>query len=99
MPAPTRGVPLATFVHLVERNEEKTVAQFDGWPTALAGLEPGDIIVQAVRIPVPAELDGEEYGVRVGLYSPQNWQRLPLMGTEVPQDSLMLAPPLPLSKP
>jgi hypothetical protein len=99
MPAPTRGAPLAAFVHLVERNEEKTVAQFDGWPTALAGLEPGDMIVQAVRIPVPAELDGEEYGVRVGLYSPQNWQRLPLMGTEALQDSLMLAPSLPLSKP
>jgi hypothetical protein len=99
MPAPTRGAPLSAFVHLIDPVSEKTVAQFDGWPTTLAGLEPGDIIVQAVRVPVPAELDGEHYGVRVGLYSPQNWQRLPLVGTETPQDSLLLTTSLQPGKP
>jgi hypothetical protein len=90
-PAPTRGAPLSTFVHLVEREANRTVAQFDGWPTALAGLEPGDIIEQPLVLTVPDEVGEGPFEVRVGLYSPQDWARLPVMGDTETSDFVTIA--------
>lgn len=77
--APTRGEPLATFAHLVDSESGSVIAQFDGWPTALAGLEPGDIIVQNIRLSLPEDMNEADLFLRVGLYSPQNGQRLPII--------------------
>ena len=75
-PAPTRGAPISAFVHLVDGDPAAKVAEFDGWQTALRGLEPGDIIAQHVTLNVAEDAAPKHYDLLVGLYSPQNWQRL-----------------------
>lgn len=76
MPAPTRGEPVAAFIHLVAGDPANKVAQFDGWDAALAGLEPGDIMAQHVDLDVGADVQPGVYDLLVGLYSPQNWERV-----------------------
>jgi 4-amino-4-deoxy-L-arabinose transferase-like glycosyltransferase len=76
-PAPTRGAPLAVFVHLTAPDDPQAkIAQFDGWPTALRGLEPGDIIGQPVELTVAPDATLGVYDLLAGLYSPQNFVRL-----------------------
>ncbi|HAJ37539.1 MAG TPA: hypothetical protein DCL15_17870 [Chloroflexi bacterium] len=75
-PAPTRGAPLSTFVHLVDGDPTRKVAEADGWPTALRGLEPGDVIAHTVTLQIPDNTPPARYDLLVGAYSPQNWQRL-----------------------
>ncbi|MCA9960744.1 MAG: hypothetical protein KC443_17010, partial [Anaerolineales bacterium] len=55
------------------------VAQADGWPTALSGLEQGDVIAQPLTIFLPADVPAGDYFVRLGLYSPQSGMRLPVL--------------------
>ncbi|MCB0074666.1 MAG: hypothetical protein KDE20_24540, partial [Caldilineaceae bacterium] len=69
-----KGEPLSVFVHLVPAGSDNAVAQYDGWATALRGLEPGDIIVQPAAVTWDALPPGD-YELRVGLYSPQDWAR------------------------
>jgi hypothetical protein len=78
MPAPTRGEPISAFIHLVDGDPANKIAQFDGWETALRGLEPGDVIAQSVALDIPAETQPGDYDLLVGLYSPQDWARLPV---------------------
>lgn len=79
MPAPARGAPVAAFVHVVD-GAGGTVAQYDGWETALRGLEPGDVIVQKIDVPIAAGVAAGEYAMIAGLYSPQNGERLRIGG-------------------
>ena len=92
-PYPSQAAPLAAFVHLsATADPTQIVAQFDGWPAALTGLEPGDVVIQPVVLQVsPAAPEGD-YVVRVGLYSPQSGLRLPLVSPDGVGDSLNLAP-------
>ncbi|MBE2225285.1 MAG: hypothetical protein IAF02_27355, partial [Anaerolineae bacterium] len=76
MPKPSQAAPLAAFVHLSGADPSQIIAQYDGWPTALSGLESGDIIAQPVTLFVSSEAPSADYFVRVGLYSPQSGQRL-----------------------
>jgi hypothetical protein len=79
MPSPTLADPLASFIHISStHNPSDIVAQYDGWETALTGLEIGDIIAHSVQVQVPEETPPGAYQLRVGLYSPQSWQRLPV---------------------
>lgn len=92
MPAPTRGNALSAFVHLTLPDDPAAkVAQFDGWPTALRGLEPGDVLVHSVQLELPAETAPGPYDLLLGLYSPQSGQRLPVIGEPEPNDFLRLA--------
>ncbi len=75
-PKPSLAAPLAAFVHLSGEDPAQIIAQYDGWPTALSGLEPGDIIAQPVTLFPAADAPSADYFVRVGLYSPQSGQRL-----------------------
>src|SRR3990172_7667235 len=75
-PARASRPPLATFVHLWDSEAQRTVSQYDGWGTALSGLEPGDVIAQHVSVPVPAGPLAGHYLMTVGLYSPQPLERL-----------------------
>lgn len=75
-PAPTRGAPLSAFVHVVDGDPAAKVAEFDGWHTALRGLEPGDVIAQEVTLSFAENTAPKRYELLVGLYSPQNWRRL-----------------------
>jgi hypothetical protein len=79
-PRPSQAAPLAAFVHLSGANPAEIIAQHDVWPTALSGLESGDIIIQPITLfPASAALPGD-YFLRVGLYSPQSGQRFSLTG-------------------
>ena len=78
MPAPTRAGALAVFVHLSGEDPAQIVSQFDGWGTAVSGLEAGDVIAQQIMLWPPAETPEGEYFLRVGLYSPQSGQRFGL---------------------
>lgn len=98
-PRPSQAAPLAAFVHLSGADPAQIAAQFDGWPTALTGLEPGDIIVQPVTLSVQETAVPGDYAVRVGLYSPQSGQRLPLVSPVGAGDaflltSVLIAPPI-----
>lgn len=86
-PAPTRGAPLSTFVHLVDGEPTRKVAEADGWPTALRGLEPGDVIAQRVTLQIPEQTQAGRYELLVGAYSPQNWRRLLTVQAGVQRDS------------
>jgi hypothetical protein len=76
-PAPARSGPLASFIHLSGEDPGEIVAQYDGWETALTGLERGDVISQRVALALPAGMAPGRYYLRAGLYSPQTGQRLP----------------------
>ncbi|MCA9982267.1 MAG: hypothetical protein KDD89_15590, partial [Anaerolineales bacterium] len=66
-PKPTSGAPLAAFVHLSdEADPSRIVAQYDGWETALTGLEAGDMIAHTVALMPPSDAPPGEYMVRVG---------------------------------
>jgi hypothetical protein len=75
-PAPTRGAPLSAFVHLVDGDPTHKIAEFDSWNVALRGLEAGDIVEQRLQLPIGETVLPGTYDLLVGLYSPQNWQRL-----------------------
>jgi len=70
------------FVHVVNA-EEMLVAQRDQIPGQGAfpttGWIPGEVIVDRYEITLPKELSAGEYGLRVGMYSWQNGERLPVM--------------------
>lgn len=77
MPAPTRGAALSAFVHLtVPTDPGQKIAQFDGWPTAIRGLEAGDVIAQPLTLDVSPDATPGQYTLLVGLYSPQSSVRL-----------------------
>jgi hypothetical protein len=80
-PAPATAPPLAAFVHLSGIDPASILAQYDGWGTALAGLEAGDIVQQTVLLNVPQAPVLDAYYVQIGLYSPQSTQRLTLKGS------------------
>ncbi len=75
-PNPSRAAPLASFIHLSGADPAHIIAQADGWPTALSGLEPGDVIAQPVTLFIPPDALPGDYFLRVGLYSPQSGRRL-----------------------
>jgi hypothetical protein len=77
-PAPTRGEPISAFVHAVNGDPANIVAQADGWEVALAGLEPGDVIAQQFTLDFEENTVAKEYELLAGLYSPQDWVRLPV---------------------
>ena len=78
-PHPSQASPLAAFVHISGDDPGNILAQYDGWSTALAGLETGDMIAHPMTIWLPAEAPAGSYFVRAGLYSPQTGERLPVI--------------------
>ena len=90
MPAPTKGSPLSVFLHVTEDDPTKIVTQYDGWQTALRGLEPGDIIVQPIKVDFSQDTKSGSYHLRVGLYSPQDGVRVPVSGVGGPSDHIDL---------
>ncbi len=76
MPAPTKGSPLSAFVHVIDGDPTKIVAQYDGWETALRGLETGDVIAQPAELELGEQVAPGKYTLLIGLYSPQNGARL-----------------------
>ena len=77
-PGPTRGEAISAFVHLVDGDPANQVAQADGWEVALAGLEAGDVISRRMTLDLGPDVASKEYTLLAGLYSPQDWARLPV---------------------
>ncbi len=77
--------PIASFVHLLGK-DGMPVSQYDGWGSAIRGLEVGDVIVHHVRIPIPSSTTPGRYRLQVGVYSPNTMLRWPTQapdGTQV----------------
>ncbi|HZY44401.1 MAG TPA: glycosyltransferase family 39 protein [Anaerolineae bacterium] len=59
---------LQMFVHVLDQHE-KLVAQYDGWQTAIRGLEISDVIAQRIHISLPVDTSPGQYSLRLGLYN------------------------------
>jgi len=80
---------VASFVHVLNPDGQPC-SQYDGWGTAIRGLEIGDVIVQQVRIPVPADTEPGSYRLQVGLYSPDTMVRWPMQAPGGASDRVWL---------
>ena len=72
-------LPLQIFVHLTDPAGE-IVAQWDGLGAAWEGWRAGDTLVQTHRLDLRPDLAPGLYGLRIGLYEPQNGRRWRLDG-------------------
>lgn len=68
--------PLRSFIHLIDANGT-IVAQTDSWHVESPGLQAGDQIVQVHSVPTTDLADGE-FGVQIGLYNRDTFERLPM---------------------
>jgi hypothetical protein len=86
--------PIAFFAHVTD-HQQRIVAQYDGWGTAIRGLEVGDVIVQCVQIPIRSDVPPGLYDLTLGVYSPDTMRRwlldLPTLPGAV-ADHVLLAP-------
>jgi hypothetical protein len=69
--------PIAFFAHVTDA-QENIIGQYDGWATAVRGLEIGDVILQHVRVPVQPDTKPGDYQLQLGVYSPDTMARWPL---------------------
>ena len=68
------GHSLAFFAHVIDASE-RIVGQYDGWGTALRGLEVGDVIVQHVTVPIKPDTSPGSYILQLGVYVPDTMTR------------------------
>ncbi len=66
--------PVAFFAHFTD-DQPHIVGQYDGWGTAIRGLEIGDVIVQHVQVPVGSNVSPGPYHLELGVYSPDSMRR------------------------
>jgi hypothetical protein len=81
-----------TFVHVIDGAEHATgqpgtiVAQMDrppaggSYPTSL--WDSGEVIRDAIQIPIPAQTPPGDYEIVIGLYDPATGQRLPVLDNQ-----------------
>ena len=69
--------PIAFFAHVINQ-EQQIAGQYDGWGTAIRGLEVGDVIVQHVRAPIKPDAAPGIYRLQLGVYFPDTMARWPL---------------------
>lgn len=82
--------PIASFVHLLDEDGTPQ-AQYDGWGSAVRGLEVGDVIVHHVQVPIPASVVPGLYRLQVGLYSPATMARWPVQTPDGTFDRVWLS--------
>ena len=73
--------PLAVFVHMLGE-DGMPIAQWDGWPVATDGLEPGDVVVLSHPLTIPPDARAGSHPIQVGLYRPPDGPRLPVAGSD-----------------
>jgi hypothetical protein len=68
------------FVHILS-NKDEIVAQQDAPPQRgnypISIWAPGEVVVDEHSLPLPADMSAGDYRLALGLYDPQNGQRLP----------------------
>ena len=85
-----------TFVHLVSADDGTIVSQLDripvDWLRPSNGWRPGEVLTDCYPLPIPADLAPGVYHLLVGMYDPDNGQRLPIIyqGKAQPDDQLLL---------
>jgi hypothetical protein len=85
------GRDLNLFVHLVDSVTGEQVAGFDGPPRFPTGFwQPGNTIVDARRLTLPADLPPGEYALFIGWYNLADFARLRLAGGGQAGDALRL---------
>lgn len=72
---------LAVFVHVLD-STGTILAQWDGWPVALGGLEAGDVVVLYHPLVLPEDAPPGPHAVQVGLYLAPDGPRLPVAGAD-----------------
>lgn len=70
----TGPVPLKIYVHFLDPSGQMA-AQWDGLDIAWEGWHAGDVLWQQHTIPLPPELSGGAYDLRIGLYDPVSGRR------------------------
>jgi hypothetical protein len=70
---------LAFFAHVLDE-QQNIVGQYDGWGTAIRGLEIGDVIVQRVRVPIHVNTSPGAHRLQLGVYSTDTLARWPARG-------------------
>jgi 4-amino-4-deoxy-L-arabinose transferase-like glycosyltransferase len=68
---------LNMFIHVTD-SQQNIIAQYDGWQTAIRGLENGDVIAQRIHIPISIEAAPGVYSIRLGVYNSDSLVRYPL---------------------
>ena len=69
------GRSLAFFAHVIDDSQQHMAGQYDGWGTALRGLETGDVIVQHVTVPIKPDASPGKYVLQLGVYVPDTMTR------------------------
>lgn len=82
--------PVASFIHLLDAGEVP-VAQYDGWGSAIRGLEIGDIVVHHVRLSILPNATPGVYRLQLGLYSPHTMERYPVQTPDGTFDRIWLS--------
>ena len=76
------GQVYSIFVHLLDESGN-IVLQADHWPGGLPTdiLDSGQIVTDRFSLPLPEDLPPGDYRVRIGVYSAESGQRLPVTAT------------------
>jgi hypothetical protein len=91
------NVSYLVFVHLISEGGGEPVTQADRFPVdnlrPTTGWRAGEVLRDVYSLPLPADLQAGRYTIYVGLYNPDDGQRLPvsLNGVLQPDGRLPLA--------
>ena len=81
------------FVHLINADNQ-LVGQVDRVPTGgekpMLGWLPGEIISDTVTLSFPPDTDLRILQLSIGLYSPEDFRRLPVVSGSAPDDKILL---------
>ena len=76
------GQNLNLFIHLIDPATGEQIAGFDAPPSFPTGYwQPGNTIIDARSLPIPADLPPGNYELRIGWYNLNDFARLPLVGS------------------
>jgi 4-amino-4-deoxy-L-arabinose transferase-like glycosyltransferase len=85
--------PRRVFVHLIDPQTQRVIAQHDGLDSPTAFWQPGDYITQVHTLSIPTDTLPGKYELWIGLYDPATGKRvLPTdqSGAESPTDHIVL---------
>jgi hypothetical protein len=98
----TPTADLVRFVHLLGEPGDPPLAQIDSRPCSGAcpagSWLPGEVLLDPVQLPVPAELPAGQYRLAVGWYDAATLERLPVLDDEgqMEPDSMLVLPVCPV---
>lgn len=98
----TPTTDLVRFVHLLDGQDGPPLAQMDSRPCSDAcpagSWLPGEVLLDPVQLPLPAELPAGQYRLAVGWYDAATLERLPVLDDEGQRrpDSMLVLPVCPV---